>query len=87
MSINIHHNKAPLMSDSELFTLVNPACDINQKIGKSLGIKNNYEYRQYLIHNGKTMMENNTINACDESSECVKQIMNLTKQTNICLRV
>ena len=60
-SNNIHHNKAPLMSDSRLFTLVNPACDINQKLGKSLGIRNNYEYRQYLIRNGKTMMENKGI--------------------------
>ena len=72
-SNNIHHNKAPLMSDRRLFTLVNPACDLNEKLKKNAGIKNNYEYRQYLINNGHTLMENNTIKACDENSECVKR--------------
>lgn len=80
-SNNIHHNKAPLMSDKRLFTLVNPACDLNEKLKKNVGIKNNYEYRQYLIHNGHTLMENNTIKACDESSECVKKSNELNNTT------
>lgn len=72
-SNNIHHNNPPLMSDRRLFTHVNPACELNAKLRSSVGIKNNYDYRQYLINNGKTVMENNTIKSCDETSECVKR--------------
>tara|TARA_B100000795_G_scaffold268596_3_gene255902 strand:+ start:24351 stop:24776 length:426 start_codon:yes stop_codon:yes gene_type:complete len=72
-SNNIHHSNPPLMSDRRLFTNVNPACELNDKIKRNAGIKNNYEYRQYLINNGKTLIENNTIKSCDENSECVKQ--------------
>ena len=72
-SNNIHTDKPPLMSDSRIFTNVNPACDLNDKLKVSAGAKSNYQYRQYLIKNGRTIMQNNTVNACDESSECVKQ--------------
>jgi hypothetical protein len=72
-SNNIRHDEPPLMSDRRLFTNINPACELNDKIKRKVGIKNNYEYRQYLIHNGKTLIENNTIKSCDENSECVKQ--------------
>jgi len=72
-SNNIHHDNPPLMSDRRLFTSINSACDLNNNLQKSARMKNNYDYRQYLIHNGKTTIENNTIKSCDETSECVKQ--------------
>ena len=78
---NIHHDKPPLMSDRRLFTLTNPACDINKKLSQAAGVKSNYEYRQYLMSNGKTLIENNTIKACDECSECVKYTKE-TEKTN-----
>lgn len=78
-SNNIHLSNPPLMSDRRLFTNVNPACELNEKIQKKNDIKSNYEYRQYLIKNGKTIMENNTIKSCDESSECVKQSNEISK--------
>jgi|TARA_B100000795_G_C22721748_1_gene407751 hypothetical protein len=78
-SNNIHHSNPPLMSDRRLFTNVNPACDLNEKLKKRNGIKSNYEYRQYLMKNGRTIMENNTIKSCDESSECVKRSDEINK--------
>jgi hypothetical protein len=78
-SNNIHHNNPPLMSDRRVFTLVNPACDLNERLQKKSGVKSNYDYRQHLIHNGRTIMENNTIKSCDESSECVKQSNEISK--------
>ena len=78
-SNNIHMDKPPLMSDRRVFTLVNPACDLNERLQKHTGSKTNYDYRQNLIHNGRTIMKNNTIKACDESSECVKQSNEINK--------
>lgn len=76
-SNNIHHSLPPLMSDGRQFTLVNPACDLNNKLEKSVGMRNNYEYRQFLIKNGISLMNKNNVSSCDDSSECVSSITNL----------
>ena len=72
-SNNIHLGLPALMSDARHFTNFDPNCEANNRLKKSLNIQSNYEYRQYLINNGHTLMENNTIKACDENSECVKR--------------
>jgi hypothetical protein len=75
-SNNIHNEYPPLMSDGRQFTLINPACDLNNKLKKKIGMKNNYEYRQFMISNGITLMNKNNISSCKESSECMNQVMN-----------
>jgi len=76
-SNNIHPNYPALMSDGKQFTLFNPACDLNEKLKKKTGMKNNYEYRQFLISNGVSLMNKNGMSSCNESSECVGSISNM----------
>ena len=70
-SNNIHHNEMALMSDGKQFTMYNPACDLNKKLQAQNGMKNNYEYRQFLINNGISLMGKNNISSCNSGSECV----------------
>ena len=70
-SNNIHTEKPGMMSDGRIFTLYNPACELNKKIEKSNKIKNNFEYRQFLCNNGLSIINKNNLAACNESSECM----------------
>jgi hypothetical protein len=70
-SNNIHHNEMAIMSDGKQFTLYNPACDLNKKLQAQNGMKNNYEYRQFLINNGISLMGKNNMSICNAGSECV----------------
>ena len=72
-SNNIHFNIPPLMSDGRHYTTFDPSCKANNELRDSLGIKNNYEYRQYLIHNGNNVAKKNKESACNECSQCVKE--------------
>ena len=60
-SNNIHFNLPPFMSDGRLHTNFDPSCKANDKLRQSLGIKNNYDYRQWLIYNAKTIMKYNKL--------------------------
>ncbi len=78
-SNNIHFNLPPLMSDGRQHTNFDPACKANTKLRQSLGIKNNYDYRQWLINNAKTIMKYNKQKSCDETSDCVTEASNAPK--------
>tara|TARA_Y100000389_G_C17123427_1_gene346602 strand:- start:162 stop:593 length:432 start_codon:yes stop_codon:yes gene_type:complete len=65
---NIHSDFPPLMSDSTLFTDWNTCCKTNNKLKKSSGITNNYNYRQWLINNGNSVMRTNRLNACNNAN-------------------
>ena len=71
-SNNIHFNTPPLMSDGRHYSNYDPACKANNELRDSLGIKNNYQYRQWLINNGKNVAQKNRDAACNECSPCVK---------------
>jgi hypothetical protein len=58
-SNNIHKELPPLMSDGRLFTQLDPNCEENDRLQKSLQIQNNYDYRQYLIKNAESLMNKN----------------------------
>ena len=75
-SNNIHFNTPPFMSDGRLFTNFNPSYNANSKFRNSLGISNNYDYRQWLINNGKMLTVKNQELACNECSPCVKNAKN-----------
>tara|TARA_Y100001935_G_C17257834_1_gene484664 strand:+ start:134 stop:484 length:351 start_codon:yes stop_codon:yes gene_type:complete len=49
----------PLMSDSRQFTNFDPNCEANNKLKKSLNLQTNYDYRQYLIKNGMSVINKN----------------------------
>jgi len=71
-SNNIHFNLPPLMSDGREYSTFDPSCLANDELRKSLGIKNNYDYRQWLMQNGNVIIKKNRLAACDDCSECVK---------------
>ena len=72
-SNNIHFNTPPLMSDGRFYTNFDPSCKANNELRDSLGIKNNYQYRQWLINNGKSVAKQNRKLACNECSQCIKE--------------
>jgi hypothetical protein len=65
-SNNIYSDFPAMMSDGRVHTEHESACDINNELQKSVGIKNNYDYRQYLINNGLDIMSQNM----ESSQEC-----------------
>ena len=71
-SNNIHFNLPPLMSDGREYSNYDPSCKSNTNLRNSLGIKNNYDYRQWLIKHGNEIAEKNRMSACNECSECIK---------------
>ena len=75
-SNNIHFNAPPIMSDSRLYTSFNPSCNLNSNLRKQLDIKTNYEYRQWLIHNGNSVREANYKLAKNENSGCIEAARN-----------
>uniref|UniRef100_A0A6C0C324 Uncharacterized protein n=1 Tax=viral metagenome TaxID=1070528 RepID=A0A6C0C324_9ZZZZ len=58
-SNNIHFEQPAIMSDSRLFTYYNSSCDSNESLKKNKGIESNYDYRQYLIKHGNSIIEQN----------------------------
>lgn len=64
-SNNIHYSKPPLMNDGRNYTNWSPACNINNNLINSTGIKNNHDYRQYLINNADKLISTNQLDACN----------------------
>ena len=69
-SNNIHFDYPPLMSDGRQYTNWNSACSDNERVINNNNIKTNYQYRQYLIKNGQSVMAQNQKRACDECGFC-----------------
>ena len=65
-SNNIHFNFPPIMADGRNYVSWQPDAVINQRIQKKEGITNNWNYRQYLQHNGQQIMNYNNEEACYE---------------------
>ena len=65
-SNNIHFNFPPIMTDGRNYASWQPDAVINQRIQKQEGITNNWNYRQYLQHNGLQIMNYNNKEACYE---------------------
>jgi len=63
-SNNIHFNFPPIMADGRNYASWQPDAVINRRIQKQEGIKNNWQYRQYLQHNGLHIMEYNSLETC-----------------------
>jgi hypothetical protein len=63
-SNNIHFNYPPIMDDGRNYATWQPDAVINQRIQVQEGIKNNWQYRQFLQHNGLKIMNFNNTEAC-----------------------
>jgi hypothetical protein len=60
---NYHENLPALMSDGREQSSWHSAALVNDNIKQSANIKSNWEYRQYLTNNAKSLMGINGINA------------------------
>ena len=65
-SNNIHFNFPPIMADGRLWSTWQPDAVVNNRIQQTEGITNNWNYRQYLQHNGIQIMNYNTAESCYE---------------------
>ena len=63
-SNNIHFNYPPIMTDGRNYSSWQPDAVVNRRIQKQEGIKTNWQYRQYLQHNGLKIMEYNNLETC-----------------------
>ena len=84
-SNNIYSDFPAMMSDGRVYTEHDTSCEINNGILKNAGISNNYDYRQYLIHNGLDIMSQNTSSSQVNSN--VMSLLIILQQINICLKV
>ena len=66
---NIHHNKPALMSDGRNFAHWDTNNETNRKMKKSVGIENNFHYRQYLMKNADKIINNNFTTFVDNCSD------------------
>jgi hypothetical protein len=82
-SNNIHFNYPPLMSDGRNYASWQPEAVINERIQKQEGIHSNWQYRQYLQHNGLQIMKYNSAEACYELGLNPHTQTNTTPSSNV----
>lgn len=82
-SNNIHFNYPPLMSDGRNYASWQPEAVINERIQKQEGIHSNWQYRQYLQHNGLQIMKYNSAEACYELGLNPHTQTNSTPSSNV----
>lgn len=63
-SNNTHFDLPPMMSDGRNYASWQPEAVINNRIQKKENIKTNWDYRQYMTHNGLEIMRYNTLESC-----------------------
>jgi hypothetical protein len=68
------------MNDGRHYTTFDPSCKANTELRDSLGIKNNYQYRQWLINNSKSVAKQNKKLACNETSRCIVEAAQVPSQ-------
>jgi len=58
-SNNKHFDAPPRMADGRHFTDYRPSCHVNDLLKADNEISNSFNYRQFLQHNGRTIMDKN----------------------------
>jgi ferredoxin len=69
-SNNIHSDYPALMSDGRLYTSYEPSCRKNESYIERNGVQTNYQYRQFLMDNAMSIMQENRREACNECGVC-----------------
>jgi hypothetical protein len=82
-SNNIHFNFPPIMNDGRNYASWQPEAVINQNIQRQENIKTNWEYRQYLQHNGLNIMKYNSLSSCHELGLAPNNMINNTSLKNV----
>ena len=82
-SNNIHFNFPPIMSDGRNYASWQPEAVINKRIQKQENIHSNWQYRQYLQHNGLQIMKYNSTEACFDLGLDPHTNTNTTPSSNV----
>jgi len=64
-SNNIHFDFPPIMMDGRNYATWQPEAVVNKRIQKAENIHSNWDYRQYMVHNGLEIMKFNTLQSCE----------------------
>ena len=78
---NYYSNFLSVMEDSTMFTNWNTACKTNDKLKESVGITDNFNYRQWLIKNGREFTKKNKMNAYTKAN-VTNDFSNLFKKSD-----
>jgi hypothetical protein len=65
---NIHFDSPAIMADGRTYANWQPGAAINENIRKREGIKTNWDYRNYLQSNAKSIMAFDKRMACEQSN-------------------
>lgn len=96
-SFKVSNNKYPecpaLMNDGRMFTDYRSSCYINNVLRVNNGIRNSYDYRQFLINNGSDLIntirsyniQKSSCNNCLEKPISCKNICNVDRESVNCL--
>jgi|TARA_B100000902_G_C27045115_1_gene781302 hypothetical protein len=71
-SNNIHAGFPAMMSEGNLYTDYDSACKMNNILKDKIGVKSNYQYRQWLINNGTSVMKSNSVASCSQCCGCLE---------------
>ena len=82
-SNNIHFDFPPIMNDGRNYASWQPEAVINQNIQKQENIKTNWEYRQYLQHNGLNIMKYYSLSSCHELGLSPNNMINNMSSKNV----
>ena len=69
-SNNIHFGFPPIMTDGRNYASWQPSAAINNNLREREGITSNSQYRKFLTDNATSIMEFNSIQACDQCCSC-----------------
>jgi len=67
------------MHDGRNYASWQSGAAINENLRKKIGIKQNWEYRKYLVDNADSIIRQNQENACDQCGNCKLDVDNSIK--------
>jgi len=82
-SNNIHFNFPPIMADGRNYASWQPEAVINNRIQQQENIQSNWQYRQFLQHNGQQIMKYNSMEACYDLGLNPHTTTNTTPSSNV----
>ena len=82
-SNNIHFNSPPIMTDGRNYSSWQPEAVINKRIQTQENIKSNWQYRQYMQHNGLQIMKYNNLEYCYDMGLTPHIVTNKTPASNV----
>tara|TARA_Y100000741_G_C18206757_1_gene539961 strand:+ start:685 stop:1104 length:420 start_codon:yes stop_codon:yes gene_type:complete len=67
-SNNIHFNYPPIMNDGRNYSNYETGANLDNKLKKNANIETNSDYRKYLQTNADSIIKNNQLSACSETT-------------------